>query len=76
MCEIVRCGLTSGHAQAWYWFGYLSNVDPILLIVVMTVLAAVTWRLLVIIREEQAASAWQPQAIYAPPHFEEERRAS
>jgi hypothetical protein len=74
MCEIVRCGLERGHAQTWHWFQYLWDVNPILLVIVMTVLAAVTWRLMVILREEQAGPAWQPHAVYEAPRFDEEQR--
>lgn len=76
MCETITCAITGHESWLWQWVQSQPDSNPILVLIGMTLLVVVTWRLLTVIRELDAEPAGELRAIYEAPGFEDERRAS
>jgi hypothetical protein len=58
------------------WLQSSGGLDPLVVLIMATVLVVVAWRLMAIVREVQAEPALAPHTLYEAPRLDEERRAS
>jgi hypothetical protein len=75
-CISTGCRLQSATWYIWsYWLPHLWDTNPVLFVMMTSVVLYVSWLVIRAVRKSQSGPTWTPHTVYEPPRFEESERS-